>query len=1035
MKSRSARRSRRRRPLSPATIDPHRAASRALSPFQFQEWRVEHALLSGESPADLDRLFGEGSHAELRELARQAASRSVRGGPRVLILPGIMGSTLGIPRKLINDVVWIDPKEVISGNLPALSLDHGDARIEALGAILLAYLKLKLRLRIAGFDADFFAYDWRQDLESLGRRLALHLRDKEHADQVDLVCHSMGGLVARAALRQGAPRLAKLVMLGTPNLGSFVPMQALKGAYPVIRKIAFLDPFHSVEELCIEVFSTFPGLYGLMVAPEKFQKFDLYDPAAWPKTGPMPRPQLLRSARDTQKLLAPPRDNFYLIAGINEDTITDLDVSKDEFIYTTTSDGDGTVPLALAELPGVKTYYVEESHGSLANNRSVARAVADLLESGQTEALPDERPARRAMAPRMVRHSELLREPPLKIRRGAELPPSDARELLEGLASPTARDSNAVLVPKFPPKLHRVSVARHRQQRIDLVLARGSITEVSARAVVLGVFRNVAPTGAARAMDDRLDGAVAEATARRMFSGGVGEIFILPTGRHPVHSEVVLFAGLGGYEHFKVEVLEIVAENVVRTLVRTNIEELATVLMSGASGRNTVEGICTALQHLVRGFFRGLLDADSRRDFRRITICETDPARYEAIRDELFRLTSTPLFEEIEVTFDEIELPTPLVTVPAARGVVRGPDPAYLTVRQEAPSGGAYYFHSVLLTAGGKATVVESKVEVPSARLDQTLKRLDGVTKGREPVDRLGADLAQLIFSDTVRSALPSMRDRHLIVVHDEFASRIPWETLKIGDYFPAIEGGLSRKYMSRDISVAKWLEERREDEELNVLLVVNPTGDLGGAEDEGDRIQSLLTGTPRLKLEVRFREEARKDRLKADFCSGRFDIIHYAGHAFFDAAHPAKSGILCAGEQVLSGAELASLGNLPSLVFFNACEAGRIRKPRRPVPPLSKAVKRPSSIRERIDDNVSLAEAFLRGGVANYVGTYWPVGDASASTFAVAFYKAILERSPLGPALLAARNEVRKQHKNSVDWADYILYGSHEFVLKMPSA
>ena len=103
---------------------------------------------------------------------------------------------------------------------------------------------------------------------------------------------------------------------------------------------------------------------------------------------------------------------------------------------------------------------------------------------------------------------------------------------------------------------------------------------------------------------------------------------------------------------------------------------------------------------------------------------------------------------------------------------------------------------------------------------------------------------------------------------------------------------------------------------------------------------------------------------------------------------------ILCAGDQVLSGREQSGLGKLPSLVFFNACEAGRIR--------------RAPAVRKRVELSVGLAEAFLRGGVANYVGTYWPVGDDSASGFATTFYHDLLAGYSIGEALLAARHELQ---------------------------
>lgn len=75
-----------------------------------------------------------------------------------------------------------------------------------------------------------------------------------------------------------------------------------------------------------------------------------------------------------------------------------------------------------------------------------------------------------------------------------------------------------------------------------------------------------------------------------------------------------------------------------------------------------------------------------------------------------------------------------------------------------------------------------------------------------------------------------------------------------------------------------------------------------------------------------------------------------------------------------LTGTDIGTIGNLPKLVFFNACESGRVR---RPVPkpatsPPPKAKKH--GVVVGIDPSrgrVAPAEAFLRGGIANFIGTY----------------------------------------------------------------
>jgi CHAT domain-containing protein len=203
----------------------------------------------------------------------------------------------------------------------------------------------------------------------------------------------------------------------------------------------------------------------------------------------------------------------------------------------------------------------------------------------------------------------------------------------------------------------------------------------------------------------------------------------------------------------------------------------------------------------------------------------------------------------------------------------------------------------------------------------------------------------------------------------------------------------------------------------------VNPTLDLPGAEAEGKRVRELFASHPAISITELAGAAATKPALLARINSGEFDVIHYAGHAFFDAKTPAASGLVCHGRDVLSGSDLAMIGNLPSLVFFNACEAGRIRK-------AGQGGRREMNLTQRADRAVGLAEAFLRGGVANYLGTYWPVGDEAANAFAETFYTQLLSRESIGAALLAARQRVRTE-LGSVDWADYIHYGSYDFVIK----
>src|SRR5688572_11456090 len=258
---------------------------------------------------------------ELSRLARRAAG--MRGGPRLLILPGIMGSSIGHLRKSGGaDVTWFDPLEIAQGELVKLALPAGN-RYWAVGVLKFAYERLRLVLRIAGFDAVFHPYDWRRDVLWNGRELADRLLREKRQDVV-VVGHSVGGLVARAALaHKGGERISRVIQLGAPNKGTFVAVQALRGTYPLIRRVAMLDLKHSADELAREMLVTFPGLCDILPAASLCKDFDPFDPSHWPD-GPRPEASLLENARAAIAALPPPDERFRLIAGFGQDTVMGL---------------------------------------------------------------------------------------------------------------------------------------------------------------------------------------------------------------------------------------------------------------------------------------------------------------------------------------------------------------------------------------------------------------------------------------------------------------------------------------------------------------------------------------------------------------------------------------------------------------------------------------------------------------------------------------------------------------------------------------
>ncbi|HYZ63283.1 MAG TPA: CHAT domain-containing protein, partial [Acetobacteraceae bacterium] len=626
----------------------------------------------------------------------------------------------------------------------------------------------------------------------------------------------------------------------------------------------------------------------------------------------------------------------------------------------------------------------------------------------------------------------------------------EQRLLLAAFAAPL--DGAAPGAPAPPPTLagtdlraapglnRGLVVGRRRQFRLEVTLAHGSITEASADAYVLGVFSGVAPAGAAAAVDAALAeqpggrGPLAELISRRMISGGVGEITALPINRNRrVRADSILLAGLGNIAEYREgPVLETVGESVMRIALMSRLDDFAIVPIGASAGSTS----SLSVGQLIRGFMKPLRGLDGAR-LRGFTICELDDQRYQEIRQTFYQLLREPLFDDVEITLTELDLPVPVTRAgpPAAAGA---PEPVYLFVQQAADAAGRATAVGTMLTAGGKAAIIKLAQPIDDAVLDALLAQVVHGSAGIGDMKAFGTQLMRAVLHPDLLAVLARETAPTgpgpappLVVVHDAPMSRIPWEAMQLPGREtspPALAGGLSHRYVGGVLSVAKWMEERQQSADLSILLVVNPTQDLPGAEREGDRIKAIVNEKlPRARLRELRGADARRSDLLDCFSTGEFDVVHYAGHAYFDPANRGRSGILCYNREVLSGADLAALSRLPALVVFNACESARVRRFTGDGVPTDGEEK----VQEPVRGTSSFAESFLSGGIANYIGTYWEVQDASALTFGETLYARLLAGLPLGQALLDARNAVAKLQQGADDWADYVFYGDPRFVLK----
>jgi CHAT domain-containing protein len=502
-----------------------------------------------------------------------------------------------------------------------------------------------------------------------------------------------------------------------------------------------------------------------------------------------------------------------------------------------------------------------------------------------------------------------------------------------------------------------------------------------------------------------------------MFDASLGRVTSLPVARHALLADFVVLAGLGDFDEFASEAQMLVAGNIVRLLAAAGVQDFATVLFGAGSG----VPVAAALEQQLGGFAAALGGADDGRVVRRITLCEIDTRKYASLRRAAVAVAARLSGPELRIVVDESDAghgaARESAAMPARARSLRA-DPAYLVITLLDHGRAEHECHSALLTAGAKAAVLGGRVILSHRTLRAQLARAESGQLEPRDMAHFGDALARLLLPEPVRDGLATMRRRPLVVVHDGEGSRIPWETLRVGDVHPALAGGLTRRYASESLTVARWSQRQTAGTPLQVLMIINPTLDLPGAADEGAALARLLRAAG-ASVELIQGAAATRDAVLHAFGSGRHAVLHFAGHGFFAADDPGRSGLVCASGDVLRGADVTRLGELPALVFFNACEAARVR-----LPGHRARARRLFAFRR----STSVAEGYLAGGVANFLGTHWPVGDQAAFAFSTSFYQRLLQGAALGDCVLEARRRVLEL--GSIDWADYVLYGSPDFTV-----
>jgi CHAT domain-containing protein len=258
-----------------------------------------------------------------------------------------------------------------------------------------------------------------------------------------------------------------------------------------------------------------------------------------------------------------------------------------------------------------------------------------------------------------------------------------------------------------------------------------------------------------------------------------------------------------------------------------------------------------------------------------------------------------------------------------------------------------------------------------------------------------------------IQLLLESSPADHLRLDIDERLIDLPWELIHDGSEFLCLRYAVGRLLMS-DQGFQSPHRHPLSAPQTRVLIVADPTGDLPAALKEGQEIARLF----RDKCGMIVEEHTSSKMSKKEFLLAlkEYAIVHFAGHASYDASNPDESCIHFADGEI-QAFEIARFvaGRSPSVVFLNACwSAEELRDPNSFSPMMR-----------------GLGRTFLYAGVTAFLGYLVPVPDTSATQFAISFYEALMQGQTIGESLRRARIHCRDQSpSNDLTWSSAVLYG-----------
>lgn len=250
-------------------------------------------------------------------------------------------------------------------------------------------------------------------------------------------------------------------------------------------------------------------------------------------------------------------------------------------------------------------------------------------------------------------------------------------------------------------------------------------------------------------------------------------------------------------------------------------------------------------------------------------------------------------------------------------------------------------------------------------------------------------------------------REDDVLLVVDPVTAGAPWEALFIAEgstrAVPAREMGFVRHLALE--CVAPITEGR--DHLAVVFTVSDGAVALKAARREGSEIEAFYR---RAGYEVERVEEPDPDAIRTALLRHP-RVFHLAAHGTDPGDGSAAFQVPLPGLRWIEPAFFASLPVLPSLLFFNCCNVGRVLP----------------------DNPATFVQTLVSRGARAVVASPSRIIDEQARHFALTFHEALLQGRPFGRALQVARAVVHAQGGGDNRWSWWQGWGDPDFHFVRP--